>query len=114
MPSTDAWQYERELLDPAVRRDAARLTALLDPDFREVGASGRYWNRDDIIAALAADPGNEPPQITQPETTVLSDDLVLLTYLASRPTRHTRRASLWRRMDGDWRIIYHQGTPANI
>lgn len=83
------------------------------PDFREVGASGRYWTRDEIIAALAADPGSEPLQITQPETTILSDDLVLLTYLATRPTRHTRRASLWRRIDGNWRILHHQGTPVS-
>ncbi len=43
---------ELRLMDPTVRsaRDVARQ--LLDPDFVEVGASGRRWSREDMLAAL--------------------------------------------------------------
>ena len=48
---------ERELLDPVCRVDPARVAALLADDFVEIGKSGRVCSRDDIVAALAAEPG---------------------------------------------------------
>jgi hypothetical protein len=44
------------LLDPARRSSAPDVAALLHPDFREHGASGRVWDRAAIAAALGADP----------------------------------------------------------
>src|SRR4051794_30674438 len=40
---------ELALLDPAVRRDPARVRAVLHPEFTEFGASGRVWNRSSIV-----------------------------------------------------------------
>jgi len=37
--------------------------------------------------------------------------LYLLTYtLLQDKTRLTRRSTIWRRTDGDWKIVFHQGT----
>src|SRR6478736_3054184 len=47
---------EGKLLDPAVRGDAAQLDQLLDSEFTEIGASGRIWNRTDLIVDLVASP----------------------------------------------------------
>jgi hypothetical protein len=41
---------ELALLRPEVRAAHDRLEALLDDDFVEIGASGRRWERDAIIA----------------------------------------------------------------
>lgn len=46
---------ERELLDPACRVDSDRVATLLANDFVEIGKSGRVWNRDDLLAALAGE-----------------------------------------------------------
>ena len=48
---------EARLLDPQVRRDPERLARLLAPDFREIGQSGRLWDREGIIAQLCSEPG---------------------------------------------------------
>ncbi|MFB6352095.1 MAG: hypothetical protein ABEN55_13805 [Bradymonadaceae bacterium] len=41
----------------------------------------------------------------------LGDDHYLLTYtLVDNGSRVTRRSSIWRRTEGRWTIVYHQGT----
>src|SRR5699024_5910084 len=45
-------ELERELQSPATRADEHRLRQLLAPDFLEVGASGRQWDRETTLALL--------------------------------------------------------------
>ena len=106
---------ERALLDPAVRGDADRLDALLHPEFSEIGASGRVWDRASMRAALLAEPdlraGCEPVA-----TTELAPGLVQLVYrctaLVGDEPRISLRSSLWQRVDGTFRLRFHQGTAA--
>jgi hypothetical protein len=102
---------EVRLLDPAVRSSTRAVESLLHQGFREFGASGRVWDRDSVVAALTADPGSTYTSAEAIETVRLAPDVVLLTYVARQPHRTTRRSSLWRRVDGDWKLYFHQGTP---
>ena len=97
-------------MDPAVRRSRDEVAALLDPEFREFGSSGREWDRKAIIELLAGD--EAPPPVAEAFTTTrLAPDVVLLTYRTRRPGRVTLRSSTWRRdADGRWRLIFHQAT----
>lgn len=45
-------ELERELQSPTARADEGRLRQLLAPDFVEVGASGREWDRETILGLL--------------------------------------------------------------
>ncbi|MGW6276819.1 nuclear transport factor 2 family protein [Kribbella sp. NPDC055071] len=105
---------ELSLLRPEVRSAAETVDALLDPEFTEVGASGRLWDRPAIVAALACgaitDP--EPAEATEVAGVQLAEDLVHVTYVSRRAGgRPVRRSSIWRRNDGTWRLYFHQGTP---
>lgn len=44
-----AIEAELRLLDPAVRATPALVLQLLDPDFTEIGASGRRWDTTSIL-----------------------------------------------------------------
>jgi hypothetical protein len=102
---------ERRLLDPDVRADVDAVTELLHPDFLEYGASGRVWDRDSIIAALAQDPGVSGAA-KDLRATRLADDVILLTYRVEGE-RRSLRSSVWV-SDGDgWRVRFHQGTLLN-
>jgi len=103
---------ELELLTPQVRRSEARLAELLDPEFTEIGASGRLWTRTEMIAALTEDEDDVPEPVPVLEVTgrVVGPDLVLVTYLSDPAGRAARRSSLWRRSQGSWRLLHHQGT----
>ncbi|MFD5323388.1 DUF4440 domain-containing protein [Streptomyces sp. NPDC127092] len=108
---------ELRLLDPAVRASADEAARLFDPEFVEVGASGRRWTYEEMLAALPELDGaaKEGPRF---ETSalrgvLLAPGLVHLTYETDFGGRRARRSSLWRKGDGDagWRLYYHQGTP---
>ncbi|MEV3993290.1 DUF4440 domain-containing protein [Streptomyces sp. NPDC049837] len=107
---------ELRLADPAVRASRAEAARLLDPDFVEVGASGRRWSRAEMLAEL---PGMEGGSADGPRYEVtgmtgvqLGPDLVHLTYETVLAGRRARRSSLWRRSPGgEWRMYYHQATP---
>ncbi|MFF8291708.1 DUF4440 domain-containing protein [Streptomyces sp. NPDC016309] len=109
---------ELRLVDPAVRTSRAEAARLLHPDFVEVGASGRRWSRDDMLAALPELEGGAADgpryEVSGMTGVLLAPDLVHLTYEAVLDGRRTRRSSLWRRdpeTGGAWRLYYHQGTP---
>ena len=104
---------EERLLQPEVRRARAELTALLDEDFVEIGASGRRYDRAAIIAALAADAAPGRVTLADFSARALAPDLVQLVFRTVRdgdPPRAAWRSSLWRRRDGRWRMLFHQGT----
>jgi hypothetical protein len=106
---------ELELLRPEIRGSAARVEELLHPEFVEIGASGRRWDRAAMVAALVGgdltDPG--PIEVTDVEGIRLADDLIQVRFRTRRDTAGpVWRTSLWRRLDGRWRVYYHQGTPA--
>jgi hypothetical protein len=104
---------ELRLLDTAVRREPMEVGRLLHPDFVEVGASGRVWDRESIIAALREDPGRAP-RVTALAAHAVATDVVLVTYRAhDRATGApaTMRVSLWVRDEQGWRVRFHQGTP---
>lgn len=98
---------ERSLLTDEVRSDRAAVAALLHPQWQEIGASGRLWNRDDQldeIAPIAA--------VTLDVVNVarLTPDLILLVWRASSDDGTRLRSSLWQRTGGQWQQRFHQGT----
>ncbi|ODU04437.1 MAG: DUF4440 domain-containing protein [Pseudonocardia sp. SCN 72-86] len=102
---------ELRLQDRAVRASRRRAGELIDPGFREFGASGRVWDRESILDMLQGDE-SEPPQCHDLVATRPADDVVLLTYRSEGAGRSVLRSSLWRRGGGGkWQVYFHQGTP---
>ena len=105
-------ELELALLHPDVRRDRQWVDGLLDQDFREIGASGRVWTRQETVETLAGEQKDEPVAVADMEALQLADDVVLLTYVTDRAGRRARRSAIWRRREGRWRLLHHQGTLA--
>jgi hypothetical protein len=106
-------ELELRLQKPEVRAEPGAVEALLHPGFSEFGASGRRWERTEMLAALAAEqPDGEEPAITATEMTGtrLADDVIHLTYLSQRAGRRALRSSIWLRTPDGWRVYFHQGT----
>lgn len=77
-----AVEAELRLLAPEVRSSPELTGALLHPGFHEFGASGRHWDRESIIASLAATtvPGARPAAVSHMKGVRLAPDLVHLTF----------------------------------
>ena len=105
-------ELELTLMSPGIRSSPAQVGELLEPGFREIGASGRLWTRSEVVQALArAGPEDKTTvEVTEMQATVLGSDLVLLTYVSTRGERRARRSSVWRRSESRWRLVFHQGT----
>ncbi len=107
---------EVELHQPAARSDAARLDAVLHPEFREFGRSGRGYSRADMFAHLLDATSHATVVADRFALRRLAQDVALLTYRAAhRGTdggleRHTLRASIWQRSGDGWQMSFHQGT----
>lgn len=93
------------------RRDFENMT---DENFLEIGASGRRYSRMYVIDTLArrhSAPHDDVWAASEFDCIELGPDTYLVTYtLLQDRTRVTRRASIWRRTAGNWKIVYHQGT----
>lgn len=103
---------EREMQSPAARANPARTRELLAPDFVEIGASGRRWDRESMLRLLEGD--SQAPAavigVTGLEARHLTEDLIQVLWDSERDGRRARRSSLWRRATGGWRLVFHQGT----
>ena len=93
-----------------------KLERYTDPEFWEVGASGTVYTRETVIAIVeerfrtgteADTSGWEMQEFAARE---LGPATYMVTYLLRQGERVSRRMSVWRRVDGAWRILYHQGT----
>lgn len=92
----------------------ADLENMMDPDFCEVGASGRRYGREYVLDILEKRFDNPEEDIWESRDfhcVELARDTYLVTYtLLQQKQRVTRRASIWRRTRQGWKIVYHQGT----
>lgn len=91
--------------------DFTRMTA---PDFWEVGASGKRYSREFILEEFSKRPPVQADEAgwkcSDFGVRRLGPDTHLLTYMLDQAGRPTRRATIWRRVDSGWQVVYHQGT----
>ena len=93
------------------RADYLRMTV---DDFWEIGASGQRYSREfvlDVLEARLKNPVDESNWESRDfHVRELAPDVYLLTYTLRQGERLTRRSTIWQRADGDWKIVFHQGT----
>ena len=109
---------EIELHHPGARCSHERLEQLLNPEFQEVGRSGRAYTREIVVNYLSA---AEPHPSVASEGFALAElgpEVALLTYRSAHIepdgslVNHTLRSSVWVNTSTGWQLRYHQGTPA--
>ncbi|MFE6886727.1 DUF4440 domain-containing protein [Streptomyces sp. NPDC057694] len=105
---------ELRLLDPEVRASPALVVELLDPEFAEIGASGRWWDAESIrtVTSSGSVSSESPVKVSEMSGVVLAPGIVHLTYFSDHQGRRVWRSSLWRLTETGWRMYFHQGTPA--
>lgn len=105
---------EREMQSPGARADANRVLELLAPDFLEVGASGRQWDRERILGLLREQSDDEetpPIGIHDLRGRVIAPGVIQVSWDSSTGDRRARRTSIWCEREHGWQQVHHQGTP---
>ena len=109
---------EQALHRPEVRASRDAVEALLADGCVEFGSSGRVYDRTSVIDGLAQEKpaaGSRVPEVMDFRAQTLAPDLVLVTYRSVSDgelgaKRAVLRSSIWRFDDGEWRMVFHQGT----
>ena len=102
---------EEALLQAEVRQCAEKIESLLTGDFFEFGSSGRvYYTEGDTFPPVAG------YTITDFRIAELSPQCVLATYNITlgqdKEAQRSLRSTIWKKIDGQWKVLFHQGTPA--
>src|SRR5918911_3895908 len=98
---------------PELGTTRADFERMMETTFWEVGASGRRYSREYVLAELErryAAPAEDLWQTRDFHCLEIAADNYLLTYTLLQGARVTRRATIWRRTAAGWKIVYHQGT----
>lgn len=90
-------------------------------DYWEIGASGKRYDREECVQTMVTryqDPNyikNDIWETKDFECRPLSDYIYLLTYtlIQGSERRVTKRSTIWKNENGQWLILYHQGTVVN-
>ena len=92
----------------------ADYESMMHQDFWEIGASGRRYSREFVLAELERRRQHPTKDIWETSDFLcrkLAADIYLLTYtLIQDKIRKTRRSTLWQRTEVGWKIMFHQGT----
>jgi hypothetical protein len=118
--STLLCDLEMKLQRPEIRSSPDELAGLLADEFFEFGASGSVWTRQQVIEGLPREQKTQPArELICNDFSVhwLAESIALVTYRGTRriPSEakelHYLRSSIWKRINGQWRMAFHQGTP---
>ncbi len=107
-------KQEIQLLDKVDALDV--LAELIDNEFIEIGSSATVYDKAEVIRWLASDDPSERTG-TSFKAHPLAENIILLTYISSikdtqvAESKQAMRSSIWRLSDGQWRMVFHQGTP---
>ncbi|GLK82733.1 nuclear transport factor 2 family protein [Ancylobacter defluvii] len=108
---------EEQLLDQAVRVKPEIVAGLLADDFLEFGRSGCVHSKNDVVRSLANE-GESSRALTAHDFRFrsLAEDVVQITYRTVRSDgageAYSLRSSIWKRTEGRWQMLFHQGTPS--
>jgi hypothetical protein len=106
---------DKALLTPEVRRSVPKLKSLLSEDFREIGATGAYFGLQNVLDRLPKT-DNWSATAQDFECRMLSPTVgqvvfrCVITHDADVEPVYSHRSSIWKLEDGDWKMVFHQGT----
>ncbi|MFE9309909.1 amidohydrolase family protein [Streptomyces sp. NPDC006706] len=103
-------RLESSLLGAEARNDVDRLEQLIHHDFYEIGRTGKYWEREEVIRVLNSIP-DQVRGMTFDRVVELAPGVAHIRFRTEDAVGVVHRSSIWTREDGRWQQRYHQGTP---
>ena len=109
-------RLEEAVASAEVRSSAAKMGALLSDAFVEFGASGTVYDKASILKELDTGSSAAKYRLEDFRVTPLGPMSALVTYRIPKgappegAANASLRSSVWVEEDGQWRIVFHQGT----
>ncbi|WP_195988254.1 DUF4440 domain-containing protein [Clostridium sp. D53t1_180928_C8] len=115
--SKNIYKFECELLKSEVRKSSQKIAELIATEFVEFTSSGRivFYEKGEVFQEK--DDNTELNwEIRDFHVRELSNEWILATYKVIKhdeideSKKYSLRSSIWKCFDGNWKMIFHQGT----
>jgi hypothetical protein len=109
------FKYEKMFIDNYYRRNSIKLNDLLDDKFYEIGSSGKEYNKENVLIELQKAPIVNL-EIVDFDVKMLSSAVALAIFKIMNinedgtKVANSLRSSIWKNVDGEWKLFFHQGT----
>ncbi len=109
---------EREMLEADKRGDWETISRYMADDFLEIAGNGKYFNKPQI-AKLFPESRVVEYKMSEFDFRALAPNVALLTYRLDVQASFQGKSlpaaflisSVWQEQGGDWKVVFHQGTP---
>jgi hypothetical protein len=99
--------------NPAHGTTREALESMTDESFWEIGASGRRYSRSYVVDTnfrLASATHHKKWETEDFYCQQIAPETYLLTFTLHQEWRTSHRATIWRRAENGWKMVFHQGT----
>lgn len=109
-------KHETDLLKTQVRASRSQLDKLIADNFIEFGSSGNIYDKKMILDDLPEERAEIRYKLTDFKIEKLGKEVVLATYRLKKASADEKkmtpslRSSIWKKTDGQWQMMFHQGT----
>lgn len=103
-------RLESLLLSAGARNDVELLEMLIHHDFYEIGRTGKYWEREEVIRVLNTIP-DQVQGVAFDRVVELGPGVAHVRFRTEDAAGVVHRSSIWMYEDNRWQQRYHQGTP---
>ncbi len=109
-------QLERDLLKSEIRKSAENISNILAEDFIEFCSNGIEYHYKSGDTFQEEDSIELDWEIIDFKIKQLSQDCILAMYKvikfdkANEDGKYSLRSSIWKYINGKWKIVFHQGT----
>ena len=111
---------EQSLHSETLRSNSDKAASLFHPQFKEIGRSGRQFDKSSILRLMREESFEEEKVYSRDyQLQSIGDELVQLTYKSAiknsqgQLTAFSIRSSLWQKQGDKWLLRFHQGTPTS-
>lgn len=110
------FQLENKLQQPDVRKSKIKLKELISDDLIEIGSSGQIYTKKDVLKNLPMSPEIKFI-MTDFKIVIFSPSIIQSLFKTEKTNQKTNkktcslRSSIWKKNNGKWKMIFHQGTP---
>jgi hypothetical protein len=115
MKYREIFNLEKLLINPKIRKSRDTIDMIVSEDFIEFESSGCVYDKNGVINGLLGENENLM-KISEFRIRQLDNYVIQATYVISKideengEIRNSLRSSIWRLIDENWQIIFHQGT----
>ena len=101
---------EKSLFKYEYMKDIKYLEELIDDNYKEIGKSGKVFNKEDIIEYLSNLKEDRNITIYNYNCRKISTNIFLVHYITKNNNDNIFRTSIWKKENNKFKIIFHQAS----